>query len=89
MENGLEKDAQSSIAEIFGMVVRRTRLSKGIGFVQMCAMVGISKPTLCAIEQGKTNTKIETAIKILKILKIDIVEGQYKMPMESVPWMKD
>lgn len=35
---------------------------------QLSVLVGISKPTLNSFEQGKTNIKLESAIKILKAL---------------------
>jgi len=38
---------------------------------QLSVLAGISKPTLNSFEQGKTNIKLDSAIKILKVLGLD------------------
>ncbi len=38
---------------------------------QLSVLAGVSKPTLNSFEQGKTSIKLDSAIKILKVLGLD------------------
>ena len=38
---------------------------------QLSVLAGVSKPTLNSFEQGKTSIKLDSALKILKVLGLD------------------
>jgi transcriptional regulator with XRE-family HTH domain len=38
---------------------------------QLAILAGVSKPTLNSFEQGKTNIKVENALKILRVLGLN------------------
>ncbi|MCB1579876.1 MAG: helix-turn-helix transcriptional regulator [Rhodospirillales bacterium] len=43
-------------------------LSQKLTQEQLAVLAGVSKPTLNSFEQGKTTIKLESALKILKVL---------------------
>ncbi len=46
----------------------KRRKQQGLTQNQMCAIAGVSKPTLVAFEKGKTTLKLDTCLAILDVL---------------------
>lgn len=63
MERHIFLDWQSIVTEA---VKRRKNLK--MTQEEFAMLAGVSKPTLNSFEQGKTNIKVDSAIKILKML---------------------
>jgi len=63
MERNISLNWQNFVEE----AVKR-RKEQGLTQEQLAVLVGISKPTLNAFEQGKTNIKLDNAFKILRML---------------------
>ena len=63
MERNIRLNWQSFIEE----AVKRRKEQK-LRQEQLAILAGLSKPTLNSFEQGKTTIKLESALKILKVL---------------------
>lgn len=63
MERNVRLNWQGFIEE----AVRRRKEQK-LTQEQLAVLAGVSKPTLNSFEQGKTTIKLDSAIKILKVL---------------------
>lgn len=63
MERNIRLNWQSFVEE----AVKR-RKEQGLTQEQLAVLAGVSKPTLNSFEQGKTNVKLDSAFKILKVL---------------------
>lgn len=63
MECNVRLDWQSFVVE----AVKR-RKEQRLTQEQLAVLAGVSKPTLNSFEQGKTNLRLDSAIKILKML---------------------
>lgn len=63
MERNIRLNWQSFVEE----AVKR-RKEQGLTQEQLAVLAGVSKPTLNSFEQGKTNVKLNSAFKILKVL---------------------
>lgn len=63
MERNIRLNWQSFVEE----AVKR-RKEQGLTQEQLAVLAGVSKPTLNSFEQGKTNIKLDSAFKILKVL---------------------
>ncbi|MEM6780773.1 MAG: helix-turn-helix transcriptional regulator [Pseudomonadota bacterium] len=63
MERNIRLNWQDFIEE----AVKRRKEQK-LTQEQLAVLAGVSKPTLNSFEQGKTTIKLESALKILKVL---------------------
>lgn len=63
MERNIQLNWQSFVQE----AVKR-RKEQNLTQEQLAVLANVSKPTLNRFEQGKTNIKLDSALKILKIL---------------------
>lgn len=63
MERNIQLDWQSFVQE----AVKR-RKEQNLTQEQLAVLSNVSKPTLNRFEQGKTNIKLDSALKILKML---------------------
>ena len=63
MERNIQLNWQSFVQE----AVKRRNEQK-LTQVQLAVLAEVSKPTLNRFEQGKTNIKLDSALKILKML---------------------
>lgn len=63
MERNIRLNWQSFVEE-----AAKRRKEQGLTQEQLAVLAGVSKPTLNSFEQGKTNVKLDSAFKILKIL---------------------
>ena len=63
MERNIRLNWQDFIIE----AVKRRKEQK-LTQEQLSVLAGVSKPTLNSFEQGKTTIKLESALKILKVL---------------------
>ena len=66
MERNIQLNWQSLVIE----AVKR-RKEQGLTQEQMAVLAGVSKPTLNSFEQGKTNIRLDSALKILKMLGLE------------------
>ncbi|PCH99929.1 MAG: transcriptional regulator [Alphaproteobacteria bacterium] len=66
MERNIRLNWQDLIIE----AVKRRKEQK-LTQEQLSVLAGISKPTLNSFEQGKTSIKLDSALKILKVLGLD------------------
>lgn len=67
MERNIFLDWQSFVSE----AVKRRKEMK-LTQEEFALLVGVSKPTLNSFEQGKTNIKLDNALKILTMLGLCI-----------------
>lgn len=63
MERNIRLNWQSFVEE----AVKR-RKEQGLTQEQLAVLAGVSKPTLNSFEQEKTNIKLDSAFKILRVL---------------------
>lgn len=63
MERNIQLNWQSFVQE----AVKR-RKEQNLTQEQLAVLANVSKPTLNRFEQGKTNIKLDSALKILKML---------------------
>ncbi len=63
MERNIQLNWQSFVQE----AVKR-RKEQNLTQEQLAVLTNVSKPTLNRFEQGKTNIKLDSALKILKML---------------------
>jgi DNA-binding XRE family transcriptional regulator len=63
MERNIQLNWQSLVIEAI-----KRRKEQNLTQEQLAVLAGVSKPTLNSFEQGKTAIKLNTALKILKIL---------------------
>ena len=63
MERNLRLDWQAIVAE----AVRRRR-EQGLTQEQLAVLAGVSKPTLNRFEQGRAGLRVESALRILRVL---------------------
>ena len=63
MERNIQLDWQSFVVE----AIKRRKEQK-FTQEQLAILAEVSKPTLNSFEQGKTNIKLDSALKILKVL---------------------
>lgn len=66
----MERDVRLNWKDLIKEAVKRRKEQK-LTQVQLAVLAGVSKPTLNSFEQGKTNIKIESAMKILRVLGLD------------------
>ena len=55
-----------------GKIIKKRRKLLGVNQIDMCSMIDISQHTLSAIENGNANPSIETLMKIIEILGMEI-----------------
>jgi len=53
----------------FGIYVKISRVTRGISQKKLSKLTGIDEANLSRIEQGKTDPRLSTCIKIINILK--------------------
>ena len=56
------------------LYLRKIRKDRKIPQGVLAEKVGISQPQLCLIEHGKYQPRLETIIKITRILNVDAIE---------------
>lgn len=66
----MERNIRLNWQDLISEAVKRRKEQK-LTQEQLSVLAGISKPTLNSFEQGKTNIKLNSAIKILKALGLD------------------
>ncbi len=66
MERNIRLNWQNLVEE----AVKRRKEQK-LTQEQLAVLAGVSKPTLNSFEQGKTSIKLDSAIKILKVLGLE------------------
>ncbi|NCC20912.1 MAG: XRE family transcriptional regulator [Alphaproteobacteria bacterium] len=67
MERDFSKFGRLSWQGFVEEAVRRRKEQK-LTQEQLAVLAGVSKPTLNSFEQGKTTIKLDSALKILKVL---------------------
>lgn len=63
----MERNVRLSWQGFVEEAVRRRKEQK-LTQEQLAVLAGVSKPTLNSFEQGKTNIKLDSGLKILKVL---------------------
>jgi transcriptional regulator with XRE-family HTH domain len=66
MERIIRLDWQSLVKEAI-----KRRKAQNLTQEQLAVLAGVSKPTLNGFEQGRLNIKLESALKILKVLGLE------------------
>lgn len=66
MERNIRLNWQSLVSEAI-----KRRKDQRLTQEQLAVLAGVSKPTLNSFEQGKTNIKLDSAMKILHSLGLD------------------
>ena len=64
--------SEELIKSAFGVVVREKRLLRDVTQAELAGVIGISRPTLIEIEQGKKNPKLTDILKLSVALDIDL-----------------
>ncbi len=65
----MERHVRLNWQDLVKEAVKRRKAQK-LTQDQLAVLAGVSKPTLNGFEQGKTNLKVESAIKILHVLGV-------------------
>jgi DNA-binding XRE family transcriptional regulator len=65
VERNIQFDWQYFVSE-----AKRRRKEQKFSQEKLAVLAGVSKPTLNAFEQGRTNITLDSALKILKVLGI-------------------
>lgn len=55
-----------------GNLIRRTRKNQGLSQTQLGAKTGLRQATISEIEAGRPGTKLESILKVLAILNLEI-----------------
>lgn len=66
----MERNIRLNWQDLVEEAIRRRKEQK-LTQEQLSILAGVSKPTLNNFEQGKHNIKLESAVKIFKILGLD------------------
>ncbi len=66
----MERNIRLNWQDLISEAVTRRKEQK-LTQEQLSVLAGVSKPTLNSFEQGKTSIKLDSAIKILKVLGLD------------------
>ncbi len=66
----MERNIRLNWQDLISEAVKRRKEQK-LTQEQLSVLAGVSKPTLNSFEQGKTSIKLDSAIKILKVLGLD------------------
>jgi transcriptional regulator with XRE-family HTH domain len=66
----MERDIRLNWQNLIEEAVKR-RKAQRFTQDQLAVLAGVSKPTLNGFEQGKTSIKLESAMKILRVLGLD------------------
>ena len=66
----MERNIRLNWQNFVEAAVRRRKEQK-LTQEQLAVLAGVSKPTLNSFEQGKTTIKLDSALKILKVLGLD------------------
>lgn len=66
----MARDIRLNWQEIVAEAIKRRKEQK-VNQEDLTRICGISKPTLNSFEQGKLNIKLESALKILKVLGME------------------
>lgn len=57
---------------ILANIIRRHRKLSGLSQLQLAELAGVGKTVIFDIEKGKVSVKLDTLLKILKILNIKV-----------------
>ena len=68
----MEIIGDDEVTKEFGISIREARIKKGLHQADVAEQLGMSKAYYCYIEAGKRNIYFTTAVKICRILDIDI-----------------
>jgi len=70
MERDISKPRRLDWQNLVTEAIKRRKEQK-LTQEQLAVLAGVSKPTLNSFEQGKTTIKLESALKILKVLGLN------------------
>lgn len=70
MERDISKPRRLDWKNLVTEAIKRRKEQK-LTQEQLAVLAGVSKPTLNSFEQGKTTIKLESALKILKVLGLN------------------
>jgi transcriptional regulator with XRE-family HTH domain len=68
----------------FAALVRRTRRERGFSQEELAERANISRSGLQKIEEGRGSPSLETAIKVLRVLSLDIGVVSREDPFKRV-----
>ncbi len=68
----------------FAALIRRTRRERGFSQEELAERANISRSGLQKIEEGRSSPSLETAIKLLRVLSLDIGALSRQDPFKRV-----
>jgi HTH-type transcriptional regulator / antitoxin HipB len=65
-----------------GAIIQTARRSRGLSQQQLAELIGMRQKTISAIENGSDGTKLDTLLRVISILdlNIQIIEGRRDGP---------
>ena len=77
---------QINSAKALGRAIRDQRKSLGLNQASAGRLVGVHQTTVSAVEQGVSNAKIDTLLKLIAALRLELLV----QPIQSqeTPWEK-
>ena len=77
---------QINSAKALGRAIRDQRKSLGLNQASAGGLVGVHQTTVSAVEQGVSNVKIDTLLKLIAALRLELLVQP--IPSQETPWEK-
>jgi len=69
-----------------GRAIRDARATQGLTQAQAAALAGLSQPTLSKLEGGARGAKLDTILRLLAVLGLDLLVGARPAELTGTPW---
>ena len=64
---------QASSRHILGRLLRDARKAKGLSQASLAETIGLAQPTVSAVERGVSNVRVDTLLRLLAALDLELV----------------
>ena len=72
-----------------GRALREARRSKGLTQVQVAELAGVGQPTVSNVERGMISVSLDTLIRILAALGLELALQERASTTSGAPWLED
>jgi len=69
-----------------GRAIRDARAAHGLTQAQAAVLAGLSQPTLSKIESGASGVKLDTLLRLLAVLELDLSVAPRPCEPAGTPW---
>ncbi len=69
-----------------GRAIRDARAARGLTQAQVAVLAGLSQPTVSKIESGARGVKLDTILRFLAVLELDLLVAPRPSEPAGTPW---